>query len=89
MRTFEKLILLLIQTDGTKMTVVILEDLNFFWAEEELTDLSFQWSDCKSIQEIADYFKRDPDEILVAIIHLAREDKITARKGGVIGGSSN
>ncbi len=67
------------------MRIIVLEDLNFFWNEEELEDLSFKWAEGISINEIGVYFDRDPDEVLVAIIHLAREDKITARKGGLEG----
>ena len=68
-----------------KKRVIVLEDLNFVWDAPELSELSVMWIDGVSVEEIAEHFDRDPDEVVLAIMHLAREDKITARKSGLKG----
>jgi hypothetical protein len=45
------------------------------------------WTRGTSVDIIARHFERDPDEVLIALIHLAREDKIKARKSGLKGES--
>jgi hypothetical protein len=67
-----------------KNRVVVLEDLNFIWDEEELFDITCMWNDGLSVLYIANYFDRDPDEIILALIHLAREERITQRVGGML-----
>jgi hypothetical protein len=67
-----------------KNRIVVLEDLNFIWDEEELFDIACMWEDGSSVIYIANYFDRDPDEILLALIHLAREERITQRTGGIL-----
>lgn len=66
-----------------KNRVIVLEDLNFVWDGSELYALRKLWNKGRSIEHISDHFHRDPDEILLALIHLAREDRIEARKGGL------
>lgn len=65
--------------------VIVCEDLNFFWDEPELKTLVRMWDVGVSVAEIAQHFKRDPDEVRIALIHLAREKKIGSRKGGLEG----
>lgn len=72
--------------DARKNRVIVLEELNFVWDEEELTDLTFLWTEGRDIIDISDYFKRDPDEVMLALIHLAKAEKISRRKGGLFGG---
>jgi hypothetical protein len=67
-----------------KNRIVVLEDLNFIWDEEELFDIACMWNEELSVMYIADYFERDPDEIILALIHLAREERITQRAGGML-----
>lgn len=63
--------------------VIVLEDLNFIWEWHELTKMKHMWNKGISVEGIASTFNRDPDEILLALIHLARMDKIVSRNEGL------
>lgn len=65
--------------------VIVLEDLNFFWDESELNEMAEIWRQGFSVYYISEYFERDPDEILLALMHLARQERIRRRKGGLFG----
>lgn len=65
--------------------VCVLEDLDFYWDKKELKQIRKMWDNEIGIKYIAEYFKRDPDEVILAILHLAREDKIIPRKRGLLG----
>lgn len=65
--------------------VIVLEDLNFIWDQKELIELTKMWEQGKSVIAISSYFDRDPDEIILALMHLAKEERITSRKGGLFG----
>lgn len=71
--------------DPRKNRVIVLEDLNFVWDEEELFDMKCKWDEGESIMQVSQYFDRDPDEVVIALIHLARKSKISGRKGGLFG----
>ncbi|MGM0903090.1 MAG: hypothetical protein ACQEXB_18575 [Bacillota bacterium] len=71
--------------EARKCRVIVLEDLDFVWDEEELEDIAFCWQEGMSVRAIANRFKRDPDEILLALIHLAREERIKQREKGLMG----
>lgn len=63
--------------------VIILEDLDFVWQERDLTKIAEMWKDGTSIAKISEHFKRDPDEVMLALIHLAKRNRIKKRKGGL------
>lgn len=65
--------------------VIVLEGLNFFWDEPELEEIVQMWEEQFSVNYISDYFDRDPDEILLALLHLAKTDRIQKRNGGLFG----
>ncbi|MDF2790457.1 MAG: hypothetical protein K0S80_3558 [Neobacillus sp.] len=70
-----------------KKLVIVCEDLDFLWDEHELMELAVMWRCGSSVEGMTKYFNRnDPDEVVLALIHLAREDKIKARKLGLKGG---
>lgn len=71
--------------EARKCRVIVLEELDFIWDQEELDDMAFCWREGKSVKTIAKRFKRDPDEILLALMHLAREDRIKQRESGLMG----
>lgn len=71
--------------DARQNRVIVCEDMNFFWDEPELKDLKKMWDLTLSMEYMAEYFDRDPDEVLFALVHLARLDKIDRRKGGLLG----
>jgi hypothetical protein len=68
-----------------KNRVLVCEGLDFWWDEPELNVIVKMWKGGLSINQMADRFERDPDEVLLAIIHLAREDLIMTRTGGGFG----
>jgi hypothetical protein len=68
-----------------KNRVIVCEDLDFLWDEPELVLLEKMWESGASFERITERFGRDPDEIFLALFHLAREDKISKRRGGFYG----
>lgn len=56
--------------------VIVLEDLNFVWDESELDEIVSMVNKGTDLFQIGQHFKRDPDEVLLAFVHLARKDKI-------------
>lgn len=69
-----------------KNRIVVLDDLDFVFDEGELMDIKEMWEQELSIYYMGTYFDRDPDELLMAIIHLSREEKINRRKSGLLEG---
>lgn len=56
--------------------VVVLEDMNFIWDEDQL-QLIAKWSaGGYDLFEIGEFLKRDPDEVWAAWMHLARKNKL-------------
>lgn len=70
--------------NARKKRVIVCEDLNYIWDQTELNKIAKFWNQSGDIRIIANYFNRDPDEVVIAIIHLARIDKINRRKGGLL-----
>lgn len=68
-----------------KKRVIVCEDLNFLWDEPELEEMAQIWEQGWSPNYMGEYFGRDPDEVIFALIHLGREGKISNRKGGLFG----
>lgn len=71
--------------DALKNRVIVLEDANFIWEEKELREMVKLWKKGYSIEYMAEHYERDPDDVLLALIHLAKEDRIKPRKGGGFG----
>ncbi|WP_433958875.1 hypothetical protein [Cytobacillus horneckiae] len=69
-----------------KNRIVVLEDLNFVWDEPELMELAELWEQEYSVMYISDQLGRDTDEVIIGLIHLAREDLISQRRGGLLNG---
>lgn len=67
------------------MKVIVLEELDFMWSEEDLMQLAKMWEQEESIETMSRQFERDPDEIILALMHLAKQDKIRPRKVGLLG----
>jgi len=56
---------------------LVLEGLDFIWDEDELKQLAWMNDEGYSIQEMNQIFKReDPDEIFLALFHLAKTGRI-------------
>lgn len=56
-----------------------LEDLNFVWCESEVSGVIQLWEDGLNIWDIAAEMERDPDEVTILIMDLARKERITPR----------
>ena len=64
--------------------ITVLEDCNFEFYESDLKEISKQFRDYRDIEQIAKMMNRDPDEIMLAVIHLAKSKKlkqVNRRKG--------
>ena len=64
---------------------IALLDLDFSWYPAEVTKVVGLWRRGKSVHQIAKAVGRDPDEVTVLIMSLAREKKIAPRSGGAAG----
>lgn len=71
--------------DSRRKTVIVLEEMDFIWDEDELALLKDLWDREFSITWIGNYFERDPDDVLLALIHLAKENRIDRRRTGLKG----
>lgn len=56
--------------------VVVLEDMDFVWDEDELNLIAKWFAGGYDFFEIGKFLKRDPDEVWAAWMHLARENKL-------------
>jgi hypothetical protein len=65
--------------------MIILEDINFEWSTSDIARAIDMWKNKESIIEIAKAFNRDPDEVLLLLLHLARQRKIKKRKVNLYG----
>lgn len=65
--------------------VVVLEDLDFVWRENEVTEVVAMWRSGIPIDLIASNFGRDIDEVGLLVMHLRRQGIIRKRKGGAYG----
>lgn len=65
---------------------IVCEEMNFFWEESDLNKLVKMWNKGTSPKKMAAYLDReDPDEVLFALIQLAKDGRISERKGGLFG----
>jgi len=60
------------------------EEMNFHWSAAEVMRFRHFWNTGESVTDIAEHFKRDPDEVGLLIIDQAKKDLIKPRKGGVL-----
>jgi hypothetical protein len=65
--------------------IVVCEELDFLWDWSELRELSQIWNRGLNLDYAANYFKRPVVEIMLAVMHLARIDKVKHRIGGIKG----
>ncbi|MFZ5688650.1 MAG: hypothetical protein ACOY9Y_10845 [Bacillota bacterium] len=64
---------------------IALADLDFTWYADEVTQVIRWWEDGIALGDMADRLRRDPDEVAILLIDLARAGKIKERDGGVYG----
>jgi hypothetical protein len=70
-----------------KAYIPLLEDesLEWRWEEKKVRDFDELWRLGYNIYTIANYFDRDPDEVLILAIDRVRSEKISQRAGGLLG----
>ncbi len=61
------------------------EDMDLSWYPSEVRQVIEDWEAGVPLWEIAEKLKRDPDEVAVLLIDLARRGAIRKRRGGVYG----
>lgn len=70
-------------TTSRSKIYIALEDLDFIWDERDVYKVEALWKDGTSIWAIAEKMNRDPDEIAVLIMDLARKEKVSKGRGHV------
>ena len=62
--------------------ITILENSDFEFLESELNIIAEMFTGYEDIERIAEEINRaDPDEVMLAVVHLAKENKLNKRKG--------
>lgn len=56
--------------------VVVLDDINFHWKKSRLIDLAELWQDGRSFRDMGAFFKRDPDEVVIAFLDLSTKGTV-------------
>lgn len=69
----------------TGQTYVACEQMDFLWSKEEVFDFECMWHEGRTLDEMARYFKRTQEEILLLAVDRGTKGKIKQRKGGIIG----
>lgn len=73
------------QFKNTRKTYLACEDLDFSWTKQEVMDFGYLWREGRTLDEMARYFKRTPEEILILALDRAKSGYIEPRKGGLLG----
>ncbi|MCG5104415.1 hypothetical protein [Oceanobacillus alkalisoli] len=68
--------------------VFVLEDLELAFPKDQLESITIAWNNGMELENIAEKYKRAPEEIFLALFHQAMENKVTRafayRKKGMI-----
>lgn len=59
--------------------VFVLEDLELAFPADHLKEITKMWNDGASAEFIAKQYRRDPDEIFLALFHQARKGRTKRR----------
>ncbi len=70
--------------DGSDLYMAC-ENCDFVWTEKQLQEFRLQWASGVSIQQMARYFDRDADEVIILAIDQAQHEEIHPRPGGILG----
>ena len=66
-----------------RATFLALEELDFTWDLDEVKEFKKLWKRGADFRLIAEHFNRDPDEVAILIMDLARRGKIKPRGMGL------
>jgi len=65
--------------------MIILENLDFSWKDEDVSSVQGMWEMGVGIKEISEKIKRRADEVFLLLMDLGLKGKIKKRKGYVWG----
>jgi len=65
-----------VKNAGAEKYVTLLEDLEFYFPAWQLKEITELWNDGIHIMDLAKRYKRDVDEVFLALFHQARKGKI-------------
>lgn len=68
-----------------ELLYIALDELDFSWYAAEVEQITELWAKGWPVRQIAKRYGRDPDEVAVLIMDLARRKKIQQRPGGAMG----
>lgn len=66
----------------------VLSELDFTWYHDEVERVIRWWRNGTALGEMSEKLNRDPDEVAILLMDLARAKRIKERQGGVYGGDS-
>jgi hypothetical protein len=64
---------------------VVFQEKNFIWYEYEIKHFLTMWEEDESIIKIAEFFRREIEEVLFLVLNSAKEDLIVPRHSGLLG----
>lgn len=62
---------------GRREYVFILEDLELAFRVDQLEEITYQWNNGMELEHIAEFHKRDPREVFLALFHQADRGLVT------------
>lgn len=65
----------LLKADYHRNYVILLEDLEFAISKKQLERIAFKHNQGMSLEEITESERRDPYEVILALLHLTRSNK--------------
>lgn len=66
-------------------TEIILEDIEFIWKKKDIELVKKLWEKGVTFKRITEKLDRDPDEVFLLLLHLARKGSIKKRSGYIWG----
>lgn len=67
--------------------ITVLEELDFHWCEDVAIEVIKMWENGVPFTDIVEHCKRDPYEVVLLLLQMARDGKIQIRAGGIFGSS--
>lgn len=76
MNTTKAHIIPMLKEKRVRNYVFILEDFELAFSHEQLKRITDDWNDGEKLEDIAERERRNPTEVLLALIHQANDKKI-------------
>lgn len=72
---------------SSRNMITVLEELDFHWCEDVAIEVVNLWEDGVPFEGIVAHCERDPYEVVLLLLQMARDGKIQIRAGGIFGSS--